>query len=120
MCKREIPRGHALIRLADLAALLAGQPPPGAAAAEPPAQAEDAWEGLASAVAMLTARLGRCDIDLSQLADGAGAESVIGPLVAMAAAGLRHCLTEDGAGKFLRDMGAIAANRGRGPDGRAL
>lgn len=115
MAKPEIPRGYALVRLTDLAALLAERTPP-----DPGPQPEDAWAGLAVAVAMVTAALGRHDIDLEQLADGADPAGIIRVLVPLAAAGLRNCLTGDGVEKFLRDLGEIAAMRGRGPDGRQL
>lgn len=114
MCKPEIPRGYALVRIADLAGL------PGQPAAEPPHQPGSAWEGLAIAVAMVTAALGRHDVDLAQLADGADPASIIRVLVPMAAAGLRSSLSDDSVAKFLQDMGEIAAMRGRGPDGRRL
>ena len=121
MPKSEIPPGCVLIRLADLAALIAARPgqlPPGPA--EPPRQPEGAWSGLAAAVAMCTARLGENrDLGPGHLAEGIPPEYIIAPLVAMAAAGLRACL-EDGAEAFLRDMGLIAAARGRGPDGEPL
>ena len=115
MCKREIPRGCAVVRIEDLRALLGVQPSPVTAAAELPGSA---WDGLAIAVAMVTAALGRHDVDLGQLADGADPAAIIRVLVPMAAAGLRHCLTDDSAGQFLRDLGEIAVMRGRAPDGR--
>lgn len=114
MAKPEIPPGCVVIRLADLAALLAAVPAP-----EPPRRADDAWSGLGAAVAMLTARLGKQDVGPGQLAEGIPPEHIITALVAMAAAGLRGCL-EDGAETFLRDLGLIAAARGRGPDGEPL
>jgi len=110
----EIPRGCALVRISDLVAL-AGQPAP-----EPHRQPGSAWEGLAIAVAMVTAALGHHDVDLGQLADGADPASIIRVLVPMAAAGLRNCLTDASVEKFLQDLGEIAAMRGRGPDGRLL
>lgn len=115
MCKREIPRGCVVIRITDLAALIASDP----AAAAPARTPEDAWSGLASAVAMLTAHLGRYDVDIAQLADGTDAASIIRPLVIMASAGLRVGF-QDQAEEFLQSMGALAATRGRGPDGRLL
>ena len=120
MCKREIPRGHVLLRIEDLAALLAAQSSPVTATAELPAPDGDAWAGLAVAIAMVTARLGHHDADPGQLADETDAASIIRPLVAMAAEGLRGCLPEDGAQRLLQDMGLIAASRGIGPDGRKL
>lgn len=123
MPEPEIPPGHVLIRLADLAALIAaqrGQPSPGPAPAGPPRQTGDAWSGLGAAVAMCTAHLGENrDLGHRQLAQGIPPELIIGPLVAMAAAALRGCL-EDGAEAFLRDMGLLAAAQGRGPDGKPL
>lgn len=119
MPKTEVPPGCAVVRLADLAALLAARPSPASAGPEPPRQPEDAWAGLGAAVALCTARLGKQDVGPEQLADGIPPELIIAPLVAMAAAGLRGCL-EDGAEAFLRDMGLIAATRGRGPDGEPL
>ena len=69
---------------------------------------------------MCTAHLGdNRDLGPGQLAQGIPPEFIIGPLVAMATAGLRGCL-KDGAETFLRDMGLIAAARGRGPDGEPL
>jgi len=120
--KPEIPPGCVLIRLADLAVLLASrpaQPPAGSCPAEPARPSGDAWSGLAIAVAMVTARLGHHDVDPGHLAAGTDAASIIRPLAAMASAGIRGCL-EDGAEGFLRDMGLIAAARGRGPDGEPL
>ena len=122
MPKPEIPPGCVLIRVADLAALLAV--PPGSARpaldpAEPPQPPADTWRGLASAVALLTARLGHHDVDPGQLADEADAASVISALVSVATASLRGCL-EGGAEGFLQDLGVLAARRGRGPDGEAL
>jgi hypothetical protein len=114
MSKLEIPRGYALVRISDLVTLSA-QP-----AAEPHRQPGSAWEGLAIAVAMVTAALGHHDVDLGQLADGADPAAIIRALVPMAAAGLRNCLTEDSVGAFLRDLGEIAAYRGRDTDGRPL
>jgi hypothetical protein len=122
MPKPEIPRGFALVHLADLAALMAAAARQAAAApdpAAPPQPPADAWSGLASAVAMLTARIGRHDVDLGQLADEADTAAIIAALVAMAAAGLRGCL-DDGAEGFLQDLGVIAASRGRGPGGEPL
>ncbi len=114
MSKPEIPRGYALVRIADLAAL-AAQP-----AAEPSRRPGTAWEGLATAVAMVTAALGRHDVDLGQLADGAEPASIIRPLVVLAAAGLRARMDEDSVEKLLQSLGEIAAYRGHGPDGRPL
>lgn len=122
MSKPEIPAGCVIIRLADLAALLAARPgpvPPLPVPAVPSQPGPDAWSGLASAVAMLTARIGNHDVDLGQLADPADMASVVTALVAMASAALRGCL-EDGAGQFLQDMGALAVNRGQDPEGRSL
>jgi hypothetical protein len=112
-----------LIRVADLAALLAappGQRPVAPVATEPPQPPADAWRGLASAVAMLTARLGHHDVDPRQLADEADTSAVITALVVMAAAGLRGCLDDGAAMSLLQDLGEIAAFRGRGPDGERL
>lgn len=114
MPKPEMPPGCALVRITDLAALIAAQP-----RSVPAALPTDAWSGLASAVAMVTARLGRHDVDVGQLADENDTASVIHALVAMASTGIRGCL-EDGAEAFLRDLGLIAAARGRGPDGEPL
>jgi hypothetical protein len=117
MPKPEIPRGCVLVRIEDLAALLAAQYVP--APPEPSRKPEDAWAGLGAAIALVTERLGHQDVGHGQLADGIPAECIIGPLVAMAAAGLRGCL-DDGAEKLLQDMGLIALSRGHGPDGRPL
>ncbi len=114
MPKPEIPPGCVLIRLTDLAGLLAARSP--APEPDPP---DDAWSGLGAAVAMVTARLGRHDVGLDDLAEGIAAESIIAALVAMAAVGLRCCL-EGRTEKFLQDMGEIAVTRGMGPDGKAL
>lgn len=122
MPKHEIPPGCVLIRITDLAALLAAlpqQPRPVPAGPKPSHQPEDAWDGLGAAIAMLTAHLGRHDVDLGELAEGTDATSIIRPLVIMAGAGLRAGF-KDQAGEFLRSMGAIAATRGRGRDGELL
>jgi len=108
----EIPPGYALVRLSDLAEMTAARPP----APEPPG---DAWSGLAAAVAMVTAKLSRHDVDLSDLAEGVPPAGIIAALAVMAATGLRYCL-EGSTEKLLRDMGELAAMRGRGPDGRQL
>ncbi len=123
MPKPEIPPGCVLIRVADLAALLAalpGQRPPALVPAEPPQPPADAWRGLASAVALLTARLGHHDIAPGQLADEADTAAIIAALVVMAAAALRGCLDDGAAMSLLQDLGVIAGRRGRGPDGETL
>jgi hypothetical protein len=117
MPKREIPRGHVLLRIEDLAALLAGLPGrPAIPPADPPPPADDAWSGITAAVAMVTARLGGQGGDsIAQLADGVGPTAIIGALVSMTAAALKHCLDDDAEG-FLQNMAMTAARRGCGLD----
>ena len=119
MPKHEIPPGHALIRLSDLAALLdsrGDRPPqaPGAAAAY-----SATWEGLAVATSMLTVELGGHQVSRADLAGGVSPEAVIGALVTVGAAVLRGHQADSAPG-FLEYLGLIAASRGRGPGGEPL
>jgi hypothetical protein len=115
----QIPPGYALVRLTDLAALLAAR------AARPPettgatATCAAAWDGLAAATGMLTGELGSHQVNRADLAGGAPAEAVIGALVTVGA-GLLKVHQPDSAAALLQYLGLVAASRSTGPDGEPL
>ena len=115
MPKPEIPPGCVLIRLADLAALLATT----GSQAPQPAPYAASWEGLTAATSMLTGQLGGHQVTRADLASGIAPEEIIGALVTLAAALLRvH--QADSAPALLQYLGLIAASYGTGPDGEPL
>jgi len=104
------PPGFVLVRLDDLAALLAAQPAPGTPAAAPaPSAGPPAapWEAFSSAVALITARTTAAGVPDADLMDGAAA--VIRALVTIAAAVIRAAIGPAGTGRLLQDLGALAA-----------
>jgi hypothetical protein len=107
----QMPPGFVLVRLTDLAALLAAQDKAGDTSPEPEAADGRAWEALAAAVGVVCAQLWRPDVDPADLMADVPAESVVRFLAAIAAGLSRGAFADDGAAP-LRDLGELAATRG--------
>jgi hypothetical protein len=115
MSKLEIPPGHVVVRLADLAELLAAR----SSDAPQPAPYAATWPGLTAATGMLTGHLGGHQVDRAELARGTTDEAIIGALVTVGA-GLLRAHHGDSAETLLQYLGLIAASCGTGPNGEAL
>lgn len=102
----QIPPGHALVRLDDLAAMLAGRA--AAAPAPPSARVGATWEGLQAVIGLLTARLAGVAVDHGDVTGDVPAEAVSRTAVMLAGALLAALMPSDRAIELLRDLGLAA------------
>jgi hypothetical protein len=118
MASEPLPPGHVLIRVEDLAALLAERP----AADAPAAASGDAgmtWPALTAAVALITDKLSGTRADPDALIGDVPASAVLRVLVILAA-GLGSALPPASVTGALRDLALYAAGQtsGLGHQGR--
>jgi hypothetical protein len=104
--------GYALVRLDDLAALLAaGSPRPTGPAAEQPPEPDGAtWQALGTAVGILTARIHSTGTSHGDILGDTPPGPVIAALAVIAAAVLVTALPPGRAGALLEDLGLAAAD----------
>ena len=108
MTKLAVPPGYALVRLDDLAALLAHNDP----APQPPPPAPGAtWQALAASVALITDKLGGTGASHADVIGDLPPESVVRVLVILTAATLA-ALSPDKGTALLRDLGLLALGEG--------
>lgn len=114
---RAIPPGHVLIRLDDLAWLLArGRPPDAGQAvqATPPApppggRVAAAWPSLSVAIAMLTSRVTRAGVSDGDLIGDADPAAVIRALASIAVRALECAFPDTGTMTVLQNLAMAAA-----------
>ncbi|MFI5062784.1 MAG: hypothetical protein ACHP9Z_02220 [Streptosporangiales bacterium] len=118
------PPGCVVIRVENLAALLADRAPGSTtgdrAGSNRPVQASAAatWEALAATVGLLTARLdGDAGISAADLAPDVPPAAIAAVALTIVTAWLRVLLPDEGAA-LLADLGLMAAARGEPPGGR--
>ena len=122
MAKHEsVPPGHVLIRLDDLAALLAAARPPDAGQpvqptppVHPPDAGTTAWPALAVAISLITNRLGASGAVDADLIGDVPAETIIGALAAIAARAMSCAYPMPVVQQVLRDLGMAVAREASG------
>jgi hypothetical protein len=113
---RTMPPGHVLIRIEDLAWLLAaarapdaGQPVQPSLPARKPGGAAAAWPALAVAVALITNRLGGSGVADADLIGDVPAATVIGALASIGARAMDCAYPRPMVQAILRDLGTAVA-----------
>ncbi len=115
------PPGCVVVRIEDLAALVAAVRAPGSATSDRARSGGAAapgtgWDALAATVALLTARLDNdASVSAASLAPDVAPSDITAVAVTIAAAWLRVSLPDRG-GALLRDLGLLAAARGETPE----